>query len=72
MLNCAASSAMISFASVSESLPAMKSRALNGDSSARSTENFRFHAQTSFEMCRYNRFENPLRTGRLTLAKSEV
>jgi hypothetical protein len=30
------------------------------------TENLRFHGHTSWEMCRYDRFEIPLRTGRST------
>ena len=56
----------MSAASVTASFPAMKSRALNGESSASSCENFRFHGQTFWEMCRYNRFQIPLTTGSRT------
>ena len=56
----------MSLASVTASFPAMNSRARNGESSASSCENFTFHGQQVWEMCRYNRFEIPLSTGRLT------
>lgn len=52
-LHCACSSARMSRASVTASFPAMNSRARNGESSASSTENFRFHGQTAWEECRY-------------------
>ena len=56
----------MSRASVSESFPAMNSRARNGESSANFCENFPFHGHTLWEMCRYNRLEIPLTTGRRT------
>ncbi len=46
----------MSRASVTASFPAMNSRAWNGESSANFCENFTFHGQTSWEMCRYDGF----------------
>ena len=57
----------MSVASVAASFPAMNSLALNGESSANACENFTFHGHTSWEMCRYNRFEILLMTGSRTL-----
>ena len=56
----------MSCASVSESIPAINSRALNGESSASACENLTFHGQTDWEMCRYDRFAIPLTTGART------
>ena len=61
---------MMFVASVTASFPATNSRARNGESSASAKENFAVHGQTDWEMCRYNRFEIALRTGRLTIGKS--
>ena len=60
----------MSVASVTASLPAMNWRAANGDLAANSCANFTFHGHTRWEICRYNRFEIPLLTGRSTLGKS--
>jgi hypothetical protein len=60
----------MSVASVTASFPPRNSRARNGESSASACENFWFHGHTSWEMCRYNRFEIPLSTGRLTRRKA--
>ena len=57
----------MSVASVTASFPAINSRARNGDASASSCENFPFHGHTLWEMCRHNRFEIALTTGRGTL-----
>ena len=65
-LNSACDIASSSRESVTASFPAMNSRAANGDPSANSCENFTFHGHTLWEMCRYNRFEVSLSTGRLT------
>ena len=67
-LNASWSSARMSAASVTASFPAMNSRARNGESSANACENFTFHGHTSWEMCRYNRLEVTLDTGRGTLS----
>jgi hypothetical protein len=66
-LNVSISSARMSVARVIKSFRAMNSRARNGDPSAKSCENFTFHGQQLWEMCRYNRFEVSLRTGLRTL-----
>ena len=66
-LNASWSSAKMSVASVTASFLAMNSRARNGESSASSCENFTFHGQQLWEMCRYNRFEILLMTGSRTL-----
>ena len=66
-LNASWSSARISRASVTASFPSMNSRGANGDPFARSAENFTFHGQTLWEMCRYIRFEVELATGLRTL-----
>ncbi len=63
-LNASWSSARMSRASVITSFPSRNGRALNGEPSANSCENFTFHGQTDWEMCRYNRFEIPLTTVR--------
>jgi hypothetical protein len=52
---------------VTESLPVMNSRARNGESSTSACENFTFHGQTDWEMCRYTRFEIALTTGNRTV-----
>ena len=57
----------MSRASVTASFPAMISRARNGEFSASAWENFTFHGQTDWEMCRYNRLEIALTTGGRTL-----
>jgi hypothetical protein len=49
----------------------MNSRGANGESSANSCENFTFHGQTSWEMCRYNRFEILLETGWRTVVRRD-
>ena len=59
---------MMFVASVTASLPRTKSRAANGESSATSYENFTFHGQPVWEMCRYTSVEIALSTRRLTLA----
>ena len=56
----------MSVASVAASFPSMNARARNGESVANACENFTLHKQQVWEMCRYNRFEIPLSTGRLT------
>lgn len=61
--------AVLSVTSVTASFPAMHSRARNGESSASACENFRFHGQTSWAMCRYNRCEIALEAGRRTLGR---
>ncbi len=71
-LNACWSSARMSVASVTASFPAMNSRARNGESSAKSCENFTFHGQQVWEVCRYNRFEIPLATGRRTLRPARL
>ena len=53
----------MSVASVAASFPATNARAANGDDSGSADENFTFHGHTSWEMCRYNRFEVALGTG---------
>jgi len=55
----------MSRATATASFPAMNSRAANGDPAASSCENFTFHGQTLWEMCRYNRFTIELGTGLL-------
>ena len=62
----------MSVASVRASFPAINSRARNGESADSSCENFTFHGHTLWEMCRYNRFEMALLTGRLTAGISMV
>jgi hypothetical protein len=57
-------------ASVTTSFPAKTSHAEIGECSAGSTESFRFHGHTLWEMCRYIRFEIPLLTGCFTSGKS--
>ena len=57
----------MSRANVRESFPTIDSRAANGESSASVCENFTFHGQTDWEMCRYTRSEIPLTSGRGTL-----
>ena len=66
-LNASWSSARMSVASVTASFLAMNARARNGESSASSCENFTFHGQQLWEMCRYNRCEILLMTGSRTL-----
>jgi hypothetical protein len=53
---------MMVAASVTVSFPAMNSRASNGESSASSTEKFRFHGHPCWEMWRDHRCEIPLLT----------
>lgn len=43
----------MSVANVAASVPAINSRDANAEPAASSCENFRFHGQTSVEMCRY-------------------
>ena len=57
-----------SSASERESLPARAGRAAN-DGSESSRANLWLYGHTSWEMCRYTRFEIPLDTGARTLAK---
>ena len=57
----------MSVASFTALLPAMNSRAANGEPSDNACENFTFHGHTLWEMCRYNRFELTLETGTRTL-----
>ena len=47
----------------------MNSRARNGESSASACENFTFHGQQVWEMCRYNRFEITPTSGQSTLGQ---
>ena len=57
----------MSVTSVTASFPSRNGRARNGESLASACENFTFHGQTDWEMCRYNRFEIELATGLRTL-----
>ena len=56
----------MSVASVTASFPSRNGRARNGESSASACENFTFHGQTDWEMCRYTRFKIALATGQGT------
>ena len=69
-LHDSASSASMSRTNVSESFPAMKSRARNAESPAISCENFTFRAHSFRKLCRNTRFEVVLFTGGSTPGKA--